>query len=206
MASRIGAGKGVRWNAHTFRSLTTRELIVIGRFAAPLPDGAPIEGLFEAGNMNVRTSEKKMTFGALLHLSAPSLAKCFDVSLCVNNLNLHSSRIYRCSICRQRQISPSYQQRWGFIARLCCLSERSGLWNIYGYLPQTVFKAEAIAVAANVNFWTRWNKQTGVWTATCRCYLSRRAGWRRKNKRYTNTHTHTHRGIWQLELHCAGIN
>lgn len=35
-----------------------------------------------------------MTFTALLHLYARSLAKCFDVSLCVNNLNLYSSHIF----------------------------------------------------------------------------------------------------------------
>lgn len=35
-----------------------------------------------------------MTFTALLHLLAHSQAKCFDVSLRVNNLNLYVSHIY----------------------------------------------------------------------------------------------------------------
>lgn len=56
-----------------------------------------------------------MTFTALLHMWALSLAKCFDVLLCVNNLRPCSRHIYlHCQhrMCRQ-ELLVSYLQDGG---------------------------------------------------------------------------------------------
>lgn len=77
-----------------------------------------------------------MTFTALLHMWALSLAKCFDVLLGVNNLGLYSSHSYlHCqhSMCRQKLLMPYsciFLQDGGFTAPCCCFSKGYNFQNI----------------------------------------------------------------------------